>query len=52
MESIVECGVGYSMPEFNLALSLAVAAYTVTMHGDDIERALELHISITVVIFV
>ena len=45
MASIVECGVGYQMPEFNLALSLATAAYIIEMHSDDIERALELHIS-------
>jgi hypothetical protein len=45
MASIAECGVGHKMPEFNLALSLAIAAYIVHLHGDDIERALELHIS-------
>jgi hypothetical protein len=43
MASIVECGVGYSMPEFQL--TLAAAAYIVQMHSDDIERTLELHIS-------
>jgi hypothetical protein len=28
MEGITECGVGYEMPEFNLALALTTAAYT------------------------
>jgi hypothetical protein len=45
MEHIVECGVGYQMAEFNLALALTIGAYIVHMHGDDIERALELHIN-------
>jgi hypothetical protein len=45
MTDIVDCSVGYTRPEFNLALALTIAAYIVEMHGDDIERALELHIS-------
>jgi hypothetical protein len=45
MASIVDCGVCYTMPEFQLALTLALAAYIVEMHSDDIERMLELHVS-------
>ena len=38
------CGVGYTVPEFQLALTLATAAYIVQMHSDDIDRMLELHV--------